>query len=211
MNYIFVKTFLDLKRKRLFILTNFIIFICLICINVHINKGSDLSYYDIFYGVTIDNDILLIILKIYKVLLITYIIYYLIYYDLTYSKDNLFSRMTMKKWFIYKTISILCLIILYTFILFILSIGIKFIFNIEEACNIILFLKDFLFIITLSLLTMFFSINNNISKYIYIILLVLFIISFFIKQYNFILLYFIICIILYFFNLILMNISKKAI
>lgn len=125
MKYFVVKTFFDLKRKKHIIIFSLILFFILEVWVQRIQTNSNAITSAIYYGGTTykDNHLLFYLLKTLKVVFPSYIYFYLLTCDTSYNLTNVFLRMSKKKWFCKKSITLIFLTIFMKFGIYILYIS----------------------------------------------------------------------------------------
>lgn len=135
------------KKKILFFIFIFPIFMFLININSEISGFEEIIYFVL--GVNLDqySSIFEVILFLINVICILYINMDMFFKDLDYNMDNIFLRVNVRKWYILKlfTISIFISImkcILYSLLMIIYSIFYKYNYNINIINILLILAKD---------------------------------------------------------------------
>ncbi len=154
MQYIMISDFYQiLKEKYKYFVTYFIfIFIFLI-----FELFLQLDYGDIFLSLMgiklVKKNILFILLYLSSILISLFIAYNIFSYDFKSSFNNIFLRISPKKWMFYKSVSCLFFTIFFRFTLFlIIATVLAFLYNNGVIWYILLFLKSILYFSFIQLL-----------------------------------------------------------
>ncbi len=206
MKYYNIKTLYDLNSKIKQIIFFIILEIILLIGITLVYKNTDINLINLLYGnFPKDSHILLILSKIFLIAFNIYIVYYLIMQDIIYSKINIFTRTTSKKWYLRKSISILITILIYKIINGFVNIIIIFVTTKYFEISLINFGYDIIFTINIFILILIIVVNkNNIFSIIYLLILVINIVCYWLYGFNDNIIY------LFLLNIILWIINKKT-
>ncbi len=214
MKYFLLKTLYDLKSKSKILITFLILEIVLLFWIGVMYKNGNYFLFDMMYGNCNFQDFsfLIILLKLFYIFFSLYLISFLISKELLYSKTNIFSRISEKKWFLEKTVSVFFVLFLYRIFIALMSIWIHLVIENRFDFSLGLCINDIVYTLCSFLLFFCYIINKN-RKFscTYILLLGIINIAYFLEGYTLnIIILFLVSIIIWYFNLQQINLVKNC-